>query len=132
MNPTFSPMAGLGGGGGATGAGGRGDSLISRVSAADGAATTCSEGGATEGGCGVSTGGKGGGGSGGAETIRTGSWGRGGSVTATGLAPPSFSSRYSAVILSSELDGTLAPVMPSSLALARTSLLSIPSFFAMS
>ena len=46
--------------------------------------------------------------------------------------PPSCSSRYSAVILSSELDGTRAPAMPSSLALVRTSLFSIPSFFAMS
>ena len=55
-----------------------------------------------------------------------------GSTTATGLPPPRCSNRYSAVILSSELEGTLAPVMPSSLALTRTSLLSIPSFFAMS
>src|SRR5207247_1597735 len=73
--------------------------------------------------------------SGGAETMRMGSGGAGAggsSAKATGLRPPSCSSRYSAVILSSELDGTLAPAMPSALALARTSLLSIPSFFAMS
>lgn len=51
------------------------------------------------------------------------------SVRAKGL---SCSSRYSAVILSSELDGTLAVAMPSSLALASTDLLSKPSFFAKS
>src|ERR1017187_5668747 len=42
------------------------------------------------------------------------------------------SSRNSALILSSELDGTLAAVMPSVLALARIALLSKPSFFEMS
>ena len=52
-------------------------------------------------------------------------------AVAAGTPPNSFS-RYSAVILSSELEGTLAAVMPNALALARTSLLSIPSFFAMS
>jgi len=36
------------------------------------------------------------------------------------------------VILSSELDGTLAAAMPNSLALAKTNLLSKFSFFAMS
>ena len=41
-------------------------------------------------------------------------------------------SRYSAVILSSELDGTLAAEMPSSLAFASTNLLSMLSFLAMS
>lgn len=41
-------------------------------------------------------------------------------------------SRYSAVILSSELDGTLAAEMPSSFAFASTNLLSMLSFLAMS
>jgi hypothetical protein len=41
-------------------------------------------------------------------------------------------SRYSAVILSKELEGTLAALMPSSFAFARTSLLSMLSFLAMS
>jgi hypothetical protein len=49
-----------------------------------------------------------------------------------GFPPESSSSRYSAVILSSELDGTFAAAMPNSFALARTSLLSKPSFFEMS
>ena len=47
-----------------------------------------------------------------------------GAGAATGLPPVNFSSRYSAVILSSELDGTLAAVMPNSLALARAGLTS--------
>ena len=42
------------------------------------------------------------------------------------------SSRYSAVILSSELDGTFAVAMPKDLAAARTSLFSKPSFFEIS
>jgi hypothetical protein len=41
-------------------------------------------------------------------------------------------SKNSAVILSSELDGTLAAAMPSSLALTRTNLLSRLSFLAIS
>ena len=41
-------------------------------------------------------------------------------------------SKYSAVILSSELDATLAAAMPSVLALVRMTLLSRPSFFEMS
>src|SRR5215475_4881228 len=41
-------------------------------------------------------------------------------------------SRYSALILSSELEATLAAVMPSVLALEIMSLFSSPSFFAMS
>jgi hypothetical protein len=41
-------------------------------------------------------------------------------------------SRNSAVILSSELDGTFAWAMPRFFALASTSLLSMPSFFAKS
>ena len=42
------------------------------------------------------------------------------------------SSRTSALILSIELEGTLAAAMPNSLAFTRTSLLSRPSFFAIS
>jgi hypothetical protein len=42
------------------------------------------------------------------------------------------SSRYSAVILSSELDGTLAAAMPKDFAAARISLFSKPSFFEIS
>src|SRR5215469_4624810 len=41
-------------------------------------------------------------------------------------------SRYSALILSSELEATLAAVMPNDLALEMMSLFSRPSFFAMS
>lgn len=41
-------------------------------------------------------------------------------------------SKYSAVILSNELDATLAAAMPSSLALFRTNLFSRPSFLAIS
>jgi len=134
MNPIFSPMAGLGGLGGAVGStfaptvvGSSGG--VAGVSAIGAVASTLRL--ASGGSAGVGTAGA----SGGAETMRMGSGGGGacgGSGAATGLRPPSCSSRYSAVILSSELDGTFAPVMPSALALARTSLLSIPSFFAMS
>ena len=46
--------------------------------------------------------------------------------------PAICSSRYSAVILSNVLEATFALVMPNSLALARTSLLGIPTFFAIS
>ena len=56
----------------------------------------------------------------------------GGGATKFGCAALSWSSRYSAVILSSELEATRAAMMPSSLALARTSLFSRPSFFEMS
>jgi hypothetical protein len=44
----------------------------------------------------------------------------------------SCSSKYSPVILSSELEGTLAAEMPNSLALARTNLLSKFNFLAIS
>src|SRR5438128_1967679 len=133
MNPTFSPIAGFGGGGGSTGAiagGGAGAASASTRSVVACAATASTgvvvTGEAVDGSACWGADGD----SGGAETITTGSSAGGGSATATGLPPPNWTSRYSAVILSSELDGTLAPVMPSSLALARTSLLSIPSFFA--
>jgi hypothetical protein len=58
--------------------------------------------------------------------------GGGGGGGATGISGRSCSSRYSAVILSSELEGTRAVLMPSSFAFAMTSLLSIPNFLAMS
>jgi hypothetical protein len=60
-----------------------------------------------------------------------GSWGGGAAAGGGGSVLAISSSRNSPVILSSELEGTLA-AMPNSLALARTSLLSMPSFFAMS
>lgn len=55
-----------------------------------------------------------------------------GASAVSGFLPPNCSVKYSAVILSSELDGTLAAAMPNSFALTSTSLLSMPSFFAMS
>lgn len=57
---------------------------------------------------------------------------RRGRLRRLGLLTPNCSVKYSAVILSSELDGTLAAAMPNSFALTSTSLLSMPSFFAMS
>src|SRR2546429_7001070 len=139
MNPAFSPIAGFGGKGGSAGVITRGEigaafaSITFVVASAEDAITPASTStGLARGDVAISSGGAGDGGSGGAETITTGSGAGGASATAKGLAPPNCTSRYSAVILSSELDGTLAPAMPSSLALARTSLLSIPSFFAMS
>ena len=81
----------------------------------------------------------GGSGGGGAVTRTIGSGGGGGGAGGgvVGAASSGWSlrispSRYSAVILSSELDGTLAAVMPSPFALARISLFSRPSFFEMS
>src|SRR5687768_11532902 len=69
------------------------------------------------------------GGAAGAET----STGAGAAATPSVLAMGrSCSSRYSAVILSSELEGTLAVAMLKSLAFASTDLLSRPSFFAKS
>src|SRR6266480_842126 len=137
MNPTFSPIAGFGGESGSAGAITRGEiggafasTTFVVASAEDVIAPASTPTGLARGDVDISTGGDGG--SAGAETITTGSGAGGASATATGLAPPNCTSRYSAVILSSEHDGTLAPAMPSSLALARTSLLSIPSFFAMS
>src|SRR5438309_4503354 len=135
MNPTFSPIAGFGGEGGSADTRGEiGPAFASTTfvvaSVEDVIAPASTPTGLARGDVDISTGGDGG--SGGAETITTGSGAGGASATARGLAPPNCTSRYSAVILSSELDGTLAPAMPSSLALARTSLLSIPSFFAMS
>jgi hypothetical protein len=67
------------------------------------------------------TGGRGSGGGGGGAAA-----GGGGRVLINSI------SRNSAVILSRELDGTLAWAMPKSLALARTDWLAIPSFFAKS
>src|SRR6266480_327645 len=139
MNPTFSPIAGFGGESGSAGAITRGEiggafasTTFVVASAEDVIAPASTPTGLARGVADISSGGASDGGSGGPETITTGSGAGGASATATGLAPPNCTSRYSAVILSSELDGTLAPAMPSSLALARTSLLSIPSFFAMS
>lgn len=60
-----------------------------------------------------------------------GSGGGAGGAGGVGLYP-NCSSKYSAVILSSVLDATRAAAMPSSFALARTTLLSTPTFFAMS
>jgi len=60
-------------------------------------------------------------------TTSTGFGGSGGLASGA-----SCSSRNSAVILSSVLDGTLAAAMPSSLALLSTNLLSRLSFFAIS
>src|SRR2546426_3059837 len=137
MNPTFSPIAGFGGEGGSAGVITRGEigaafdsTTFVVTSAEDVIAPASTSTGLARGDVDISIGGDGG--SGGAETITTGSGAGGASATARGLAPPNCTSRYSAVILSSELEGTLAPAMPSSLALAMTSLLSIPRFFAMS
>src|SRR2546421_8702243 len=138
MNPTFSPIAGFGGEGGSAGVITRGEigaafaSTTFVVGSEEDVIAPASTPTVPRGVVVISTGGAAHGGSGGAETITTGSGAGGASARARGLAPPNWTSRYSAVILSSELDGTLAPAMPSSLALARTSLLSIPSFFAMS
>src|ERR1035441_3808804 len=82
---------------------------------AAGAAIGCSDGG------GVATGGGAGGGGGG-----------GGGAASSGYARMSCCSRYSAVILSSELEATRAAVRFNSFALANTCLLSKPSFFEMS
>ena len=61
------------------------------------------------------------------------STGLGASRAATaGLVLMISSSSHSELILSSELEGTLAATMPSSLALMRTSLFYRPSFFEMS
>jgi hypothetical protein len=102
------------------GSAGLGDSKIEVIGAGIGACAGVGAGGggaisATTGG-GVGGAAAGGGGAGG---------GGGGRLAANSC------SKYSPVILSSELDGTLA-AMPNSLALARTSLLSMPSFFAIS
>ena len=102
-----------------------------------GATADIGGGGATlDGGGGAAAGGTGGGASadgGGGETIGVadGAASGGGGGVFGGKLAANCSSRYSPVILSSELDGTLA-AMPNSLALARTSLLSMPSLFAMS
>ena len=57
----------------------------------------------------------------------------GSSAGASGSGLPAIcSSRYSAVILSSVLEATFALAIPSSLAFARTSLLGIPIFLAIS
>src|SRR5690349_11554223 len=91
--------------------------------------------------CGTSTVGEGAAGALGALTSWGTGWGEtssamgisaaaGGAGSATFAIGRSCSSRYSAVILSSELEGTLAVAMPNSLALASTDLLSKPSFFA--
>src|SRR5438034_2297063 len=138
MKPTLSPILGTLGGGGASGTGGglgasTTASALSSVTAGTGAAPPTRGAGAvpmaTEA-AGASVGRESAAGIGwadvgrgslasvaGGETTITGSGadgvGRGG---ATGF-PPNCSSRNSAVILSSELEGTLAVVMPSSLAL---------------
>src|SRR6516225_8187065 len=123
MKPTFSPSfgpAGLGGGGGGASTGGgsttafTGPTLTSGLGSGGGAVmmTIFSS---TGGGLGFST------------------TGAGANLAATsGCSLNSSSSRNSALILSSELDGTLAAAMPSALALARITLFSRPSFFEMS
>jgi len=133
LSPTCGPV-GTGGGGEATGDCGSALAITaSPFSAGTSVAGTAGFSVATIGSTGAGSG-AGGGGGGGAVTriIFSGSAGGAGAAVAAGFPPVNFSSRYSAVILSSELEGTLAAVMPSSLALARTSLFSRPSFFEMS
>lgn len=138
LSPTWGPVGAGGGGGGVTGmAGGAGDStaaaacspLATAVSMVSASTASSGTGAATAGAVGTGVG------SGGAVTnmIFSGSAaGLAGASDGTGFFPASCSSRYSAVILSRELEGTLAAVMPSSLAFARTSLFSRPSFFEIS
>src|SRR5208283_1987628 len=120
MNPTFSPIfgpAGLGGGGGGSTTGGGATSTW-------GGSSLTSGWGGSGGGLMTTMGSTG---------AALGAGGGGASLTATsGCSLQSSSSRYSALILSSELDGTLAASMPSDLALARITLFSRPSFFEMS
>ena len=136
MNPTLSPIfgpAGLGGGGGGGGGGAAG---LSAASTTGGGAVAVI----------VST--TAGSGLGSVRRRRRGDeddffldgrglgrFGRrlGASRAATsGCILISSSSSHSAVILSSELEGTLAAAMPIALACARISLFSRPSFFEMS
>lgn len=154
IKPTLSPTRGAagagGGGGGAAGGGGTGGAsatgtfasttgssivVVGAGGSISGGAGSMITGARTSMGAGGSWTGSGAGGGGGGSIIWmtgcTGSGAAGGGAGA-GLAGAKCPSRNSAVILSSELEGTRAVAMPSSLALARTSLLSIPSFFAMS
>ena len=62
----------------------------------------------------------------------SGTAGAAGASDAAGDSGRSWSLRYSAVILSSELEATLAAVMPSSFALERTTLFSSFSSLAIS
>src|ERR1035441_6367931 len=135
MNPTLSPIcgpAGLGGGGGGNfGAAGLGGSTTGAGAVAVIVSTTAGSG-------------LGSGGGGGAAVMRTifsstgaGLGGSGGGLGARRAATSGWGltiscSSHSAVILSSELEGTLAAAMPIALACARISLFSRPSFFEMS
>ena len=94
-------------------------------------------------GAGGATGTAAGGGGRGAEITTIFSWGGAGLAFSSTCRPEnlldrsgrsfkSSTSKYSALILSSELDGTFAAVMPSDLALVRISLFSKPYFFAIS
>ena len=107
-----TPGAGATGDTSAAGAGSGATAVSAGVGTADGVGTASTAGG------GVGAGSGGGGGGFGARS--------------SGLAATICCSRYSAVILSSVLEATRAPVMPNSLALARTSLLSMPSLFEIS
>src|ERR1017187_1829835 len=116
MNPTFSPTfgpAGLGGGGLGASTTGGGSSLPSGFGGSGGGVLMT-----TMGSLGAAFG--------------TGGGGGASLAASSGWSMQSCSSRYSALILSSELDGTLAAAMPSDLALAIISLFSKPSFFEMS
>ena len=161
MNPTLSPNFGPGGGGGGGGASMTGSGLVSGggslMSLGGGVGAFCvGAAGAVGGATGAATAGAasasriiwisvraggggaaitwsaGGGGAGGGGTRVGGEGGGGGGATHSGCSRMSCSSRYSAVILSSELEATRAAVRFSALALARTCLLSKPSFFEMS
>lgn len=159
MKPTLSPTLGPGGGGGGAGGAG-GGSTTGCAGGAAGSATgataagvvagfaragvatitgSTATGSGTAGGGAISGGGDsagavvggrlgGGGAGGGAGGVGGGGLG----AASSGWARRICCSRYSAVILSSELEATRAPVMPNSLALARTVLLSRPSLFEMS
>src|SRR6266576_1373089 len=116
MKPTLSPTFGPGGGGGGEGGAAGVAGFVSALEISPVAASA-------SGGDSVVSGFGAGGGAGGCG---------GGTAAISGWSLRSRSSRYSAVILSSELDATRAAAMPNSLALERTSLLSKPSFFDMS
>jgi hypothetical protein len=101
---------------------------ISWTGAATAAITGSWGGGGAEVGVGGEGGSKGGPGKGAAGS----SDGAAGGTAGCGRDARSSFSRYSAVILSNELEATRAARMPKSLALARTCLFSKPSFFEMS
>src|SRR5436190_18969089 len=135
FSPTFGPGGSAGGGGGILASGAGADTSATSITgdsgSAEGAAVTVSVG-AVVSRMALGAGASPGGGAVGVSPTTTMGWLGGGAGTSATLAPPSFSSRYSAVILSSELDGTRAAAMPSSLAFKSTSLLSMPRRLAMS